>query len=283
MKHIFNLCALFVAAAFLAACDPTEKDYSNNALTYSSEELAGLVSFTQADKDGNPASDGNYITYYAKTGVTIYNYNSAGEENVLASGTQGSFKIAPSRGSDPNQTVYIRALNPDNTTVEGSVTLTVAVAADLTAEMKLLCSNSGSKTWKWNTSIDLTEYPAAAWGNGGYKSTDGESFANGANNWFGVSGTDNFEGQMQHSDTGVLTGEEDVDAYMVFSTDGSLKKYDKDGNLLVTGTYEISDYNASSIGTEWSIGTLKTSEGAILWPFEINKGGLKPTSFDILS
>lgn len=296
MKHIFKLCVLFVAAVFFAACDPTEKTYDNNALTYSSDEVADLVSFSQADADGNPQTDGNYITYYAKTGVTLYNLNSDGSENILARGSQGSFKLSPSRGSDPNQTVYIRVLNPDMTTVKGSVVLNVAVAADLSPQMKLLCSNGGSKTWKWNPIYVNDANPAAAWGNGGYKSGLGEDFAAGANNWFGCSGSDDvsgFGGQLQHSDTGTLTGEEDLDAYMELGADGSLKKYDKNGTLLGTGTFEVTEYNPSGVifsdddKTQiWSVGTLTTSAGAILWPFEINwrDNGweAKPTTFEII-
>lgn len=135
------------------------------------------------------------------------------------------------------------------------------------------------KTWTWRqTSVNN----GAVWGNAGCSGgwSDAEQI-DGA--WWGCLPVDateenTFADELQHSDTGALTGEEYTGASMVFKADGTLLKYDKDGNLLNEGTYTI-DLTLDNSYARY--GTLTTSEGAILWPFRINSGGYKPTEFDI--
>ena len=56
---------------------------------------------------------------------------------------------------------------------------------------------------------------------------------------------------------------------MVISDDGLVKCYDATGKEIRNGTWELDLSTADG----WKLGTLKTSEGAILFPFEINAGG----------
>ena len=278
MKKTY-LCVM-AAAALLASCDPTQsnKDYESTIMTESA--MDGLVTFTQTDAEGNPAADGNYIKYTTNpsTIVRIYNLNSKGEENQLALGASGSFVLSPRRGSDPNQTVYIQCINSDLSTAEVSAVLNVYVQTELAPEMKLAVSDEGKKVWTWDT-----EAPdGVVWGNMGYCGGSGADVGlNGSGKWWGVTSEEEFLGQMQHSNTGLATGEESMDAYMIWDDEGTITKYAADGTQIgAAGSFEILNYDDSDPAA-WKVGTLKTSEGAILWPFEINSGGNRPTEFDI--
>ena len=84
-------------------------------------------------------------------GVTIYYITPDGSEGILSAGKPGGvFNFVPMRGSDSNQTVYFRYINQDGKEVTASKQFTVAVAADLKPEIKLLVSDDGKKVWKWN-------------------------------------------------------------------------------------------------------------------------------------
>ena len=65
---------------------------------------------------------------------------------------------------------------------------------------------------------------------------------------------------------------------MIFGTDGSINTYTADGNKFRSGVWEFEAIE----GNEWKAGNLKTSAGSILWPFEINSGGNKPTTFEVV-
>ena len=71
--------------------------------------------------------------------------------------------------------------------------------------------------------------------------------------------------------------------------DGNIVCYDAGGNQIRKGKYSVEGWtgernHASIDGSQasWSYGTLTTSEGAILFPFQINGGGTKPTNFEIM-
>ena len=120
----------------------------------------------------------------------------------------------------------------------------------------------------------------------GYTPGDGDSFVNGGNGiWWGAK-PEELTGQLQHSDTGVATGEEDPNAYMVFTEDGLVNTYTADGTIIRGGTYEIKDWSPENPhqvnGVNWHIGTLVTDKPAILFPFKINGGGTTVTSFEIM-
>ncbi len=135
--------------------------------------------------------------------------------------------------------------------------------------------------WHWKpTSVN----GGAVWGNAGYLAgwQDGTGAINGA--WWGCGVNDGecpdtFAGQMQHAGASYVEGEEYANAKMVFNEDeASITVYGKDGNELRSGSYSIQMKNDEAT---FSIGTLNTSAGAILWPFAINTGGAEPTSFAI--
>ena len=273
-----TIICMLAATAVLCSCDPVQSEKDFDKVSKSTEALNGLVTFTQYDvSTGAEASDGNYIVYTTNpsTTVSIYNYKSDGTENILAVGPSGSFTLSPLRGEDPNQIVHIRLVNDDGTVVETTTTLNVWVQTELSAEMKLAVSDSGTKIWKWDTDAP----DGVVWGNMGYCGGANDWETSTAGKWWGVTSEEEFIGQLGHSNTGVATGEESMDAYMVWNEEGSIKKFTADGTQIgATGTFEITEYNPDG---EWRKGFLNTTEGAILWPFEINSGGRRPTTFEI--
>lgn len=262
---------LLATACALIACDPIEEDGSFSPIATNVQEVSDGFYFAQfADAAATtPQKDGNYFTYYTSPAkyVKVYNYNSAGEEVMLALGPSGSFKIAPSRGSNTEQKFYVCVYNSDGEKVVAEKTATVYVKGELTPTERLFCSDSGRKTYKWN---DAKVY----WGNMCYGAagSDGQKvYTEQAGKWWGIEGTDSvserFEEQLKHSVTGQLTGEESLDAYMVFTDDGMIEKYDANGTLLNKTTYEVEEMTEN---TEWAKYRLKTGENGILWPFEMN-------------
>ncbi len=71
---------------------------------------------------------------------------------------------------------------------------------------------------------------------------------------------------------------------------GDVKSYDGSGKEIRSGKFEIQNWQmgkrtqASIDGSQstWAYGTLVTDAGSILFPFQINGGGTKPTEFEIL-
>ncbi|MCD8306141.1 MAG: hypothetical protein LUC49_05750 [Prevotella sp.] len=211
--------------------------------------------------------------------VEIYQINDEdGSETQLGYGSAGSFKLAPKRGSDTTQTVWLRTLNYDATEVTASKTYTVYVSGELTQEVRYLASDDyGSKIWKWDVDGYLYEGTPAAWGNMGYTPGKGDTFVNDYNGIWWACYPDDLVGQLNHSDTGIATGEESVDAYMTFDEDGYVKCFDADGNQIHSGHFSVSGYtgerNIPSVAgdvDDWALGYLTTDEGSILFPFQIN-------------
>ncbi len=273
-----------VALGLLTACDPCkeEEDLSINNVT-SSELLAGATFTQYALVDGSyvEASDGNYIEYNipAVPSVQIYYVKSSGEESVLAYGSSGGmFTFIPSRGSDSNQTVYFRYINQDQEEIVASKEFTLAVASELSTEVKLLASNDGSKTWKWNT--DATD--GCVWGNMGYMADSGENMAlYGSGKWWGVTSEEEFMGQLNHTDDGLSHGDESMDAYMIFTEDNEIYTYDASGTQIRSGKFAVLNYDPDYSESSYNCGILETTAGSILFPYEINSGGNMPTDFEI--
>lgn len=281
-KYIFVMMA---AAALFTACDPQidNKDWSGQ--TVSADELTvNIVNQYDLNADGTytKSADGNYVEFATSPSkvVEVYYINSKGAEMILSKGKpNGIFPLTPARGSEPVQTVYFRTREYDGSSVTVSTQVTVKVATDLSTEMKLFCSNSGSKKWFWcPTAVE----GGAVWGNGGYQAgaQDGSENINGA--WWGCgveggTATGSFSSQLQHSAAGKITGEEYESSFMTFGEDGIIAKFDKDGNKLGEGSWSI-EKGATPGGFN---ATLKTTEGAILWPYAINKQGFQPTAFEI--
>ena len=267
-----------VALGMLTACDPIKEDGSMSIDSYTSSNLLDGASFSQFTDEActTSAPDGNWIKYNIPnvSGVYIYYIKADGSEFKLHSGAAGGvFNFVPSRGSDPNQTVYFKYINANLEEVVATHEFTVQVAAELKPEIRLVASNDyGKKTWKWDPSIT-----GAVWGNMGYCGGAGKDVGiSGNGQWWGVTSTDEFNQQLQHSTDGVNQGDGDLNAYMVFTEDGVLNAYDATGKVIRTDGYSIENYNPSG---EWKVGDLVTK--AILWPYEINSGANIPGRYEI--
>ena len=264
-----------VALGMLTACDPIKDSKDMDIDSYTSSDLLDGAEFSQyADAAcTTPQADGNYIKYNIPnaSGIYIYYIKKDGSEFKLSSGASGGvFNFVPSRGSDPVQTVYFRYVNANNEEVVASKEFTVQVAAELKPEIRLIASNDyGQKTWKWDPSIT-----GAVWGNMGYCGGAGADVGiSGNGQWWGVTSTEDFNGQLQHSEGGVNHGDGDLNAYMVFTEDGIVTSYDASGSAIRSGSYAIENYNASG---EWKVGDLRTDN--ILWPWVINTNATLPSA-----
>ena len=285
---------MVMAAGLLTACDPSKDDVSVSVSSLTSQQLQDGFSFTQYGDEEctTEAQDGNYFTFFTSPSrvVSIYQVDAEGTKNFLVSGVaNGKFKIVPKRGNPTEQKFYIETLNFDGSTVTAEKTANVYVPSELTPEMRLLASDAyGKKIWKWDTEF---RSDGGAWGNLGYAPGDGDSFCNDGNGiWWGCPPAD-LTGQLQHSDTGVATGEEDPNAYMTFDwKTATVTSFDGSGKQIRQGKYEIQNWGmgertiASVDGsqTKWALGNLHTDAGSILFPFKINGGGEKPTDFEIM-
>ena len=262
--------SLLAGAFALTACDPAQEKVDNNTVKATEQEILSGITFTQyADEACTvPQADGNYIFYQTKPGrqVQIFSYRGDGSMNLMASGASGVFSIKPGRGSDPKQSFYIRHLNSDGSVTTAETSLTVYVQQELDPEIKYFASNAyGSKTWKWN--VGNTTTGGHVWGNFG---ADGSWRGETLNDfvWWGVDDAADLLDQLGHSVSGAATGEEDNDATMVFTEDGLVKCFDANGKEIRSGSYEVKDWTGELDGFKY--GTLHTSQGATLFPFEIN-------------
>ena len=274
-----------VALGMLTACDPIKEDGSMKIDSFTSSTLLDGAEFSQyADQAcSTPQADGNWIKYSVPkaTSVYIYYVKADGSEFKLSSGSAGGvFNFVPARGSDPNQTVYFRFVNANGDEVIASKEFTVQVAAELKPEVRLIASNAyGKKTWKWNVGNNTSS--GHVWGNFG---ADGSWRGDALNDfvWWGVDDAADLTGQLGHSVTGQAIGEESNDATMVFTEDGLVKCYDANGSEIRNGTYEIKGWTGDN-HDGFKYGVLHTSEGATLFPFEINAGGRYVTDYWIYS
>ena len=268
-----------VGLGLLTSCDPIKEDGSFDVVKISPEQLLNGAEFSQyADAEcTTPAEDGNYIKFNipSVSSVTIYTQQADGSEFVLSRGKAGGvMSLMPRRGSDPNQTVYFRYTNQVGEDVVATKNFYVFVSGELDPAVKILASNDyGEKTWKWDPSI--TE---AVWGNMGYCGGAGSAVGqHGEGQWWGVTSTDDFNGQLGHTEDGTNHGDGDLNAYMVFSEDGILKAYDAAGNVIRSDAFAVENFNPAG---EWKVGELVTK--AILWPYEINSGGNIPGRYEIV-
>ena len=291
-KQIFIMVA---AIGLLTACDPSKDSVGmpgNSSL--SGDQLASGFTTKQFSDETytSEAADGNYFQFFTSPSrvVTIYQLDEEGNRNVLASGkANGTFKIVPKRGNPSTQTYYIETRDFNGNTITGTKTANVYVPQELEPYMRLLASDAyGSKTWKWDTEF---REDGAVWGNTGYAA--GDDWTSGI--WWG-STPEGLTTQLNHSETGVATGEESSAATMVIYDDGNVACFDAGGNQIRKGkiqgvegwTGEKIYPSAEGSVANWSYGTLITTEGAILWPFQINNHSadhdntLYPTRFEIL-
>ena len=261
-----------VALGMLTACDPIKDSKTLDIDSYTSNSLLDGAEFSQyADQAcTTPAADGNWIKYNIPnaSGIYIYYIKADGSEFKLTSGASGGvFNFVPARGSDPNQTVYFKYINGNGDEVVASKDFTVAVAAELKPEVRLIASNAyGKKTWTWN--VGNTNSGGHVWGNfGADGSWRGDNLSDFV--WWGVDDAADLVDQLDHSVTGEATGEENNGATMVFTEDGLVKCYDANGTEIRSGSYEIKGWTGEN-HDGFKYGILHTSEGATLFPYEIN-------------
>ncbi|MCR4583294.1 MAG: hypothetical protein K5764_07045 [Prevotella sp.] len=283
-----QLIFMVAALGLLTACDPSKDSIGmpgNSSLT--GEQLASGFTVTQYSDEAftTEAADGNYFKFTTSPSrvVTVYQLDAEGTRNDLVAGKpNGTFKIVPKRGNPTSQTYYVETRDFNGNTIVATKTANVYVPQELEPVVRILASDAfGSKTWKWDTEF---REDGAVWGNCGYAA--GDDWSSGI--WWGAKPED-LAGQLAHSDTGVATGEESADATMIIYDDGSLACFDAGGNQIRKGKYSVEGWtgekNQASIdGSQaaWAYGTLKTTEGSILFPFKINGGGTKPTAFEIM-
>lgn len=260
MKKIYFAAASLIAMSMMA-CDPAVEEIDNDAINLTDSQLDSRVIVTQ---EGN--SDKFSFTTSPSTYVQI---RFADDNSLLASGMKGTFSVPVFAQGN----IKVQTLNTNGKTTEAAKNFKVETW-EVTDVLKTILGNNfeTGKQWTWDTELNED---GGCWGNAGYQAGafDGNSI-NGK--WWGCP-NDGFSGQLNHSNTGQLTGEEDAGAYMVFNKN-QLLKYDASGKLLNTGTFSV-DGKANNIGSDF--GFLNTSEGAILWPFMINGGGYMPTTFEI--
>lgn len=276
---------MIAALGLLASCDPVQSEKDFDPIATTAEELDAAITFAQYSKTDSvtPQADGNWITYKTSPEqiVTIFNLDADGNENVLAYGkTHGGFMLSPKRGSSNEQKIYVRVLNSDGTKVDVERTLTVDVPSEMAENLKFLCSNEGTKTWKWNASAP----GGYVWGNmGNWSGTDfdGKDFALNGGAWWGVTDASELLEQLNHAVGGVAHGDESMDATMVFSEDGTITCYDADGKEFRKGKFSVTDYDPTYSNNKEYMGILHTDAGSILFPYEINAGGNEPTWFYI--
>ncbi len=267
-----------VTLGMLTACDPIKEEGTMQIGSFTSSTLLDGAEFSQyADKAcTTPQTDGNWIKYNVPNASSVYIYyvKADGSEFKLSNGSAGGvFNFVPKRGSDPNQTVYFKYINANGEEIIASKDFVVQVASELAPEVRIIASNEyGQKVWKWDP--DIT---GAVWGNMGYCGGSGADVGTiGNGQWWGVTSTEEFNGQLAHTEDGTNHGDGDLNAYMVFTEDGLINSYDANGTVIRSGSYEIKNYNANG---EWKVGDLVTN--AILWPYEINSNGNIPGTYEI--
>lgn len=262
MKKIFM--AMPLALMLLAACDPSEDDKSVPA-ALESDAMASDITITQDPAGSNcitlNTGKSGYVTITDETGAALY------------SGTGGYFEVSP--GGSDNQTWTITRKNFDGTTTSCTKQVTIKQYLNVAPEWQYF-TNMSSKTWTWDTSFRAD---GGAWGNLGYNSGSNADFVNSGNGiWWGCAPAD-LSGQTAHSKGDRQPGEEDPNAYMVWTLAGKqIQCFDASGKQIRKGSFSFD----MSTADDWKKGDLTTTAGAILFPFKINGGGFEPTSFEIM-
>lgn len=262
-----------------------------------------ITAFMVFDEDGNISTYGKDGKCIRKGNFSVKGYNNGERDSktgVIATLTTkaGSilfpFKINGNGAKPTDFDIMFLDENhmrlryaPEGTASDGEATWWAFERYDA----QKFIAGEGTKTWTWDTEVVAN---GGSWGNIGYAAASGGSWQDGIQGMWWACPPAELTGQLNHSDTGVATGEEDPDAYMIFdSTAGKVTSYKADGTQIRQGKYSITNwnggahYNASIDGSQtcWSQGTLTTDAGSILWPFQINAashdGVVKPTNFEI--
>lgn len=246
---------------------------TENEINYFSEFNRTTGEFSLARKDISLTVSGSYTPYlygqlmydYYDNNVVVRNDNYRYERDLYAADLpvgQSSYYTIPTANSYSG---WIRT--GDGGTGNESA-------------LSILCSN----TWTWDTEFP-TNYEGAVWGNAGYAAGDDWT----AGIWWGAK-PEELTGLLQNSDTGVATGEESANAYMTFDqATGRVATFAANGTQIRGGKFSITWLNGQKAQpsidgsiANWAYGTLTTDAGSILFPFQINGGGKKPTDFEIM-
>lgn len=262
MKKIYSLFALMGALAF-TGCEPTEDDYNNNISFMTADQIKATITVEQQN-----GRNVNKVKVVANNGVPIQITN--GVNTAYSSYAE---LLLFNEGVN---TVYVLAQNPDGSVLTKEYEVNVEQMYYEVPEQYAILTGGTSKTWTWDTEVN-----GGAWGNLGYQGSSGEDFAqNGGSTWWSCPPAD-LSGQMQHSSSGTPTGEEDVNAYMVWSLNGTkIETFTPNGTLVRQGKFNIENYSKNIDG--WSIGTLNTTAESMLFPWKINGGGYAPTEFQVI-
>ena len=269
------------AAMLLASCEPQIIEGGSPDAPIAASDFRFVVDGQYADANCTASqSDGNFIKYHTEPATTlqVFSVKADGSRSLLGTGASGIINLLPKRGSDPNQTLILQAINQDASLVEASANVTVFVPGELAPELQLLLGD-GTKSWTWDNGF-IGE-AQAFWGNAGNTGA-GANFTPGVvdGKWWGVTSTAEFEGQSAHSG-GVVVPDMNQDAYMVFTADGKITSYGADGSQIATATYEVTDWDASR-ASGWQLGYLETSSPAVLFPYGINQEGATVNKFSIM-
>lgn len=269
------------AAMLLASCEPQIIEGGSPDAPIAASDFRFVVDGQYADANCTVSqSDGNFIKYHTEPATTlqVFSVKADGSRSLLGTGASGIINLLPKRGSDPNQTLILQAINQDASLVEATANVTVFVPGELAPELQLLLGD-GTKSWTWDNGF-IGE-AQAFWGNAGNTGA-GANFTPGVvdGKWWGVTSTAEFEGQSAHSG-GVVVPDMNVNAYMTLDEDGNITSYGADGTKIAQATFEVKDYDADR-GSGWELGKLNTSGPAVLFPYSINLNGANCTSYNIM-
>lgn len=249
-------------AGMMVSCDPMTESDPGMSANLTEADLQARVTLTQT------VAGQNKFTYTTTPALTVQILNPSG--GILTTGTSGSFDLTP--GGDETQTFTIRAINQDGSITSRQETFTITTYVDVDPVWGYLCGD-GEKVWTYDT-----ELLGGCWGNLGYKAaSSAEDFVTNKSGIWWTCAPDGLTEQLEKLGSRA-TGEESADAFMTFILSGTQIIKSTGSNTINEGTFSF-DMTASD---SWEIGKLRTSEGAILFPYMINGGGYKPTEFDIM-
>lgn len=246
-----------------ASCDPKEDDTTSQIVMLSPDDINAEITVLKKDgKTINRAIVSNHTPLPSQISNGVVTVAGAYAEFTL-------FLLG-------ENTISITALNPDGSEIKKEWKVNVEVMDIPVPEQYAILTGGLQKTWTWDTDLN-----GGAWGNFGYRGETGENFAlTGSGTWWSCPPAD-LAGQMNHSSSGKPTGEEDPNAYMVWSLSGTkIQTFAADGTLVRQGTFSLDNYGTMIDG--WSIGTLTTTAESILFPWQINANGYAPTDFQVI-
>lgn len=132
-----------------------------------------------------------------------------------------------------------------------------------------------AKVWTWDSSVN-----GYYWGLMGYHASSGKDVGlNGAGTYWGIIDEDDFKTAF-YDPYDSYRGDGNPNAYMTFDYNGMITSVDANGVNIRYGYASISNYNNSNPNA-YHHGYLETTEGCILWPYEVNGYGNKPTRYEI--